>query len=116
MRVFGGWICVLAIFGLAMQYLTRRTPKLDYANEAVLPFYILHQTVLLAVGYFVLQWGLPEVPEWAVIVVISFAIIMLLYEFVVRRVNILRFLFGMKLPVRTPVAQTMKPQIQEPIR
>jgi len=104
MRVFGGWICVLAIFGLAMQYLTARTPKLDYANEAVLPFYIFHQTVLLVVGYFVLQWGLPDVLEWAVIVVISFAIIMALYEFVVRRFNVMRFLFGMK---SAPKAVTM---------
>ena len=104
MRVFGGWICVLAIFGLAMQYLTARTPKLDYANEAVLPFYIFHQTVLLAVGYFVLQWGLPDVLEWAVIVVISFVIIMALYEFVVRRFNVMRFLFGIK---SAPKAVTM---------
>ncbi|HEX6271128.1 MAG TPA: acyltransferase family protein [Anaerolineales bacterium] len=109
MRVFGGWLCVLAIFGFGMQYLTMRTPFLNYANEAVLPFYILHQTVLLAVGYFVLQWFIPEVLEWAVILAISFAIIMVLYEFVVRRVNILRFLFGMKAlpgtaaPARKPI-------------
>lgn len=96
MRVFGGWLSVLGFLGMAMQYLTARTPRLDYANEAVLPFYILHQTVLVAVGYFVLQWGLPEVVEWAVIVVISFAVIMAIYEFVVRRFNIMRFLFGMK--------------------
>jgi hypothetical protein len=96
MRVFGGWFCVLAIFGLGMQYLTMRTPTLDYANEAVLPFYILHQTVLLGVGYFVVQWAVPDVLEWAAILVISFAIIMVLYEFVVRRVNVLRFLFGMR--------------------
>src|SRR4030042_1971369 len=105
MRIFGGWICVLAIFGLGMQYLTARTPKLDYANEAVLPFYIFHQTVLLAVGYFVLQWGMLEVLEWAVIVVISFAIIMVLYEFAVRRFNVMRFLFGMKPRTRPAVAE-----------
>jgi len=96
MRVFGGWMCVLAIFGLAMQYLTARTPGLDYANEAVLPFYIFHQTILLVVGYFVLQWGIPDVLEWMVIFVSSFIVIMAIYEFVVRRVNILRFLFGMR--------------------
>ena len=106
MRTFGGWSCVLAFFGLGMQYLTARTPRLDYANEAVLPFYILHQTVLLAVGYFVLQWAIPDVLEWAIVVVISFAIIMGIYEYLVRRNNALRFLFGMKpLP--------MKP-VQEP--
>lgn len=109
MRIFGGWICVLAIFGLGMQYLTARTPKLDYANEAVLPFYILHQTVLLAVGYFVLQWGMLEVLEWAVIVLISFAIIMVLYEFAVRRFNAMRFLFGMKPRTRPKLQKSEKP-------
>ncbi len=96
MRIFGGWIFILGFFGLSMEFLTKRTPFLEYANEAVLPFYIFHQTVLLCVGYFVLQWGIPDVLEWMVIVVISFVIIMTLYEFAVRRFNVMRFLFGMK--------------------
>ena len=96
MRVFGGWTCVLGFMGLSMQYLTARKPFLEYANEAVLPFYIFHQTILLVVGYFVLQWGIPDVLEWTIIVAISFIIIMVLYEFTVRRFNVMRFLFGMK--------------------
>ncbi len=113
MRTFGGWICVLAILGLGMQYLTTRTPILDYANEAVLPFYIFHQTVLLAVGYFVLQWGLPDVLEWAVIVAISFAIIMVLYEFIVRRFNVMRVLFGMKAFARPVSSSTKESRLKE---
>jgi hypothetical protein len=108
LRTFGGWMVVMAIFGMGMQHLTARSPKLDYANEAVLPFYILHQTVLVAVGYFVLQWALPEVLEWAMIVVISFAIIMALYEFAVRRFKVIRFLFGMK-PVKQAAPITAHP-------
>ena len=111
MRVFGGWICVLAFFGLGMQYLTVRTARLDYANEAVLPFYILHQTVIQAVAYFVLQWALPDTLEWAVIVIISFAIIMVLYEFLVRRLNVMRFLFGMKPVKRISIAQPVDAQV-----
>ena len=97
MRTFGGWICVLAFFGMGKQHLSMRTSRLDYANEAVLPFYILHQTVLLTVGYFVVRWGLPDVFEWAIILSISFAMIMIIYEYLVRRWNVMRFLFGMKL-------------------
>jgi len=97
MRTFGGWLCVLAFFGLGKQYLNMRTPRLDYANEAVLPFYILHQTVLVVVGYFVLQWALPDALEWAILVVVSFVIIMACYEYLVRRWNVMRFIFGMKL-------------------
>lgn len=104
MRVFGGWICVLGFFGLAAQYLTTPKPGLEYANEAVLPFYIFHQTILLVVGYFVLQLGLPDILEWAVVVAISFFLIMTLYEFAVRRWNVMRFLFGMKSMKKTSVA------------
>jgi peptidoglycan/LPS O-acetylase OafA/YrhL len=85
-----------AFLGLAMQYLTRNTPFLKYAAEAVMPFYILHQTVLLAIGYFVVQWAIPGSAKWMVIFASSFIVIMALYEFLVRRINLLRFLFGMK--------------------
>jgi peptidoglycan/LPS O-acetylase OafA/YrhL len=115
MRVFGGWLTILGILGTGMQYLNVRTPRLDYANEAVLPFYILHQTILLPVGYFVLQWNLPELLEWAVIMVISFTIIMAIYEFVVRRVNALRFLFGMKMMKRESIIQTAEPQLAKAV-
>jgi len=86
-----------ASLGFAMQYLTRNTPFLKYAGEAVLPFYILHQTVLLVIGYFVVQWAIPGLAKWAIIFTSSFIVIMALYEFLVRRINILRILFGMKV-------------------
>jgi glucan biosynthesis protein C len=79
-----------------------------YANEAVLPFYIMHQTVLLCVGYFVVQWAIPDLLKWLIIVLGSFGIIMALYELLVRRFNVLRVLFGMKPIARQPIAQTGK--------
>jgi glucan biosynthesis protein C len=90
------WFALLAFVGFGMKYLNFSTPYLGYANEAVLPFYILHQTVLLSIGFFVVQWSIPAVLMWLIISVISFAIIMLLYEYLVRRHNALRYLFGMK--------------------
>jgi glucan biosynthesis protein C len=110
---FSSWCWILAFFGLAMQYLDYRKPVLEYANEAVLPFYVLHQTVLICVGYFVVQWTIPDILKWVTILVISFAIIMGLYEYLVRRFNVLRFLFGMKvLPKRAsvPVSPVVQPQ------
>jgi glucan biosynthesis protein C len=81
------------------------TPFLSYANEAVLPFYILHQTVLLCVGYFVVQWAIPDLLKWVIILMVSFPIIMVLYEFLVRRYNVMRVLFGMKLRAKVHAAQ-----------
>jgi peptidoglycan/LPS O-acetylase OafA/YrhL len=105
LRGLSAWCWVLAFLGLGMAYLTRSTPFLSYANEAVLPFYILHQTVLLGVGYFVVQWAIPGLLKWALILPASFAVIMVLYEFLVRRYNVMRFLFGMKLRPKALVAR-----------
>lgn len=105
------WFLLMAILGFSMQHLDFSTPFVKYANEAVLPFYILHQTVLLCVGYFVVEWAIPDVQRWAAILTISFATIMLLYEFLVRRVALLRFLFGMKIPQKRQVEPAV--QIQE---
>ena len=93
-----------AFLGFGMQHLTKNTPFLKYASEAVMGFYILHQTVLLIVGYFVVQWVIPDFAKWTIIFVSSFIVIMAIYEYLVRRVNILRVLFGMK---SVPKAVTM---------
>ncbi|MBI3151398.1 MAG: acyltransferase family protein [Chloroflexi bacterium] len=97
--------------GFGVQHLNFTNPFHKYASEAVMGFYILHQTILLIVGYFIVGWTLPAFGKWAVIASTSFVIIMALYEFVVRRVNIMRFLFGMKTMSRSSVARPVDAQI-----
>jgi len=103
------WFFILTFLGFGMKHLNVNTPFLKYANEAVLPFYILHQTVLLCVGYFVVQWAIPDLLKWLVIVPISFVIVTGLYE-LVRRNNSLRFLFGMKLLKQAAPVMTLPVQ------
>jgi peptidoglycan/LPS O-acetylase OafA/YrhL len=102
------WCWVLAILGFGRKHLTLPTPWLGYANEAVLPFYILHQPVLLAIGFFVVKWQIPDLLKWCVIALVSLAIITVVYEFAIRRVNVLRFLFGMKPLTAKSAAQPVK--------
>jgi len=105
LRGLSSWCWILAIVGFGMQHLDFSTPFVKYANEGVLPFYILHQTVLLCVGYFVVQWAIPDLLKWVIILLASFAIIVAFYEFLVRRFNVMRFLFGMKPLPKAPAAQ-----------
>jgi hypothetical protein len=107
------WCWLLVVFGFGMQHLNFNTPLLKYANEAVLPFYILHQTVIVTLGYFVVQWSIPSLLKFFFTLTASFLISMGLYELIVRRVNLLRFLFGMKLLVRKAAVQPQKPQVIE---
>ena len=69
---------------------------MTHANEAVLPFYILHQPVIVVIAFFVVQLAAPAPLKYLLTVVSSFAIIVALYEYVVRPVGVLRFFFGMR--------------------
>jgi glucan biosynthesis protein C len=107
------WTAILTILGMGMRYLKADTRFLHYANEAVLPFYMLHQTVLIVIGYFVVQQSWPIMVKYALITPLSFATIMLVYEFLDRRVNVMRFLFGMKLIKRAKAVEpVMQPAVE----
>jgi peptidoglycan/LPS O-acetylase OafA/YrhL len=95
-RATNSWSWLLTFMGFASHYLNFSNRFLKYANEAVLPFYILHQTVIVVIGYYIRDWNLAVFPKYLFLAATSFAVIMVLYEFAVRRVNVLRYLFGMK--------------------
>jgi peptidoglycan/LPS O-acetylase OafA/YrhL len=106
------WSCILAVLGYGMRYLTRSHRLLSYANEAVLPFYILHQPVILILGFFIIPLSLTILAKYLIIAPLAFGITLGLYEFGIRRVNPVRRVFGLKarkpaLPVVDLVAQPM---------
>jgi glucan biosynthesis protein C len=98
------WAFLIALCGFARRHLRFSNGFLKYANEAVLPFYILHQTVILTVGYYVLRLDTSLWIEYLIIATISFLVIMALYELFIRRANVLRFLFGLKMLPRPLLA------------
>jgi glucan biosynthesis protein C len=95
-RGLNTWAWLLTFLGFASRHLNFSNSFLKYASEAVLPFYILHQTVIVVVGYFIRDWTLAVFPKYLFLAAVSFIIIMVLYEFIVKRFNALRLLFGMK--------------------
>ena len=92
----GIWGFIVFLMSLASKRWSKPSRLLTYANEAVLPFFIFHQTVILSVGWFVIRWRLHLVWKLCIVTVVSFAVTILLYELLVRRWNVVRFLFGMK--------------------
>jgi len=96
LRTFNSWVWVLALLGIGSRYLTFRNRLLQYASEAVLPFYILHQSVIVATGFFIINWNIPIIVKYLFLSLTSFTIIILIYEYVVKRLGFMRFLFGLK--------------------
>ncbi|KPK42846.1 MAG: hypothetical protein AMJ65_07110 [Phycisphaerae bacterium SG8_4] len=91
---------IVFFLSLAAKYLNHKSNTIAYGNEAVLPFYILHQTIILIVGWFVVQSRTSIPAKYVIISMTSFALIIALYEFLIKRINALRFLFGMRINSR----------------
>lgn len=94
--VVNGWSWILVIFGYGAQYLNRPSTTLSYANRAVYPFYILHQTITILVAYFLLKISLPLYVEVACLAVGTFLGSFLIYEFIVRRIRWIWPVMGLK--------------------
>jgi glucan biosynthesis protein C len=101
------WSWVVFILSLGAKYLNFNNRTLAYGNEAVLPFYIFHQTIILSVGWFVIRWNMGILPKYLIISVVSFVLIMALYELLVRHINIVRFFFGMRSKKRPAKEQPL---------
>jgi len=103
--VFTSWFWLVTILGLGQRFLNFSNRGLQYANEAVLPFYVLHQTAIVAIGFYVVQRQIGVAPKYLIVSTTSFVVIMVAYELLVRRINALRFLFGMRLKMRPAANQ-----------
>jgi glucan biosynthesis protein C len=95
-RLLATWGWIIGLFWFGGRFLNFTNRFLAHVNEMVLPFYILHQTVIVAVAYFVVQTGLASPLKYGITAVLSFAAIIALYELIIRRIGVLRFLFGMR--------------------
>lgn len=93
---FNSWFWVLALLGYGKRYLNRKNKLLAYANEAIYPFYILHQTLIVIIGYYVSQVKEEVLLKFLFIVFVTFILSVGIYEFFVKPYRIARLLFGMK--------------------
>ncbi|MEO9870748.1 acyltransferase family protein [Ekhidna sp.] len=95
-KVINLWAWILTIFGWSSLNLNKKSRTIAYANRAVYPFYILHQTIIIVIGYYIydMEWSL--VIKFSVMLIGTFGLSWLLYEFLIRRVRLLWRLFGLK--------------------
>jgi len=105
------WMIFVVYFG--MRFLNVSNKLIQYGNEAVLPFYVLHYAVIVAMAYFFLPWHVDLVVKFLLVSTLSLAVTLALYEGLIRRFNISRRLFGMKLKKRE--GRTSEKQYEEPL-
>lgn len=100
------WSMTIAALYLAMLLLNFSNKVLQYANEAILPLYILHEPVIILVAIFILAWDIPTGVKFVFVTTASLLITLAIYELLIRRIKPMRWVFGMKNLQRQPPAPT----------
>ncbi|MBI5032512.1 MAG: acyltransferase family protein [Chloroflexi bacterium] len=90
-----GFTYSLTMLFIGMRFLDFTNQWLKYAQEAVLPFFILHQPVIIVIAFYVVQWQMDLLPKLVIVVTSSFIVTVGIYEFIIRRIAPLRTIFGM---------------------
>ncbi|MFY9221128.1 MAG: acyltransferase family protein [Blastocatellia bacterium] len=100
-KVIVAWFWVITFIGYGQMYLNFNSKLLKYANEVAYPFYILHQTIIIAIGYYVIQWQTHILVKYSVVLSLTFLACFIAYEVLVKRVSFLRLVFGLKNLTKT---------------
>ena len=66
LRAFNSWFWLVTIFGFGNKYLNSNNRVLKYTNESVLPFYIIHQTVIVTIGFYLANWDASVIVKYLV--------------------------------------------------
>lgn len=90
-----GMTWIFALTGYARATITSASSGLRYASEAVYPFYIVHQTITIALIYAMLAWPWPVAAKLAAVAAGTFLGSWVFFE-AVRRIAPLRPLFGLR--------------------
>lgn len=89
------WILILALMGLADTYLNKPSAALSYLSRASFPIYVLHQSVMMIVAYYIVSTDMSFVPKYISIILITLAGCVAIYE-VCKRFKPTRFILGIK--------------------
>jgi peptidoglycan/LPS O-acetylase OafA/YrhL len=89
------WSGLLSMLGYASHY-CKKTPRwLVAANELIYPFYILHQTVIVVLAYYIVQWQ-SGIAVKSISLLLGAFVICVALCLMIKPFNLLRYLFGLR--------------------
>jgi glucan biosynthesis protein C len=92
------WSAIVAVCGFARRYIHKDGPARAYLTDAIFPFYIVHQTAIIVFAMALRPLALRPLIEAPILIALVWIACFASYE-IVRRVRVLRPVFGLKPPL-----------------
>jgi hypothetical protein len=93
---FNIWFWLMVILAYAKETFSFSNRFLTYFNRAVLPFFMIHQTVIIIIGFYIVSMETNVSTKFWAIMIVSFGIVVLIYEIIIKRIPMIHVLFGLK--------------------
>ena len=94
-RAIEAWGAIVALVGFALGWKVGDSPARRYLTEAVFPYYIVHQTIIVLVAWWLRPLALGNGPIFAILLAATMVGCAIAYE-LARRSGPLRPLFGLR--------------------
>lgn len=89
---------IFTIFGYGLKYLNKSSKLLNYLSQAAYPVYIIHMFFLYLGATLIFPLDLHITFDIIFLVIFTFSSCYIFYEFIIRRISVIRPLFGLKIP------------------
>jgi glucan biosynthesis protein C len=94
--IYLSWFTLIAVIGYGSHYLNKPNKILPYTNEGLYPFYILHQTVIIWLGFYICQLDWSIAAKFWSVSFLTLIICVAFYFAIIRPFNVMRLFFGVK--------------------
>jgi membrane-bound acyltransferase YfiQ involved in biofilm formation len=94
-EAFFGWIWILFLLTIGKIYLNKINTIIQYLSEASFTIYIFHESILIAIAFYILQITSNIPMQMLLILLFTLTISFIAYE-ICKRFKLTRFLFGIK--------------------
>lgn len=88
---------IITIFAFGYKYLNKPSKTLNYLSDAAYPVYIVHMIFLFLGSILIFPLNIPVSIQYILVLLFTGVGCFTTYEFVIRRINIVRPLFGLKM-------------------
>jgi glucan biosynthesis protein C len=92
--VMWSWMTFVLYFGV--RFLNSGNKVIDYCDEAILPFYVLHYPVIVVLAFLSFRWDIHLGVQFLIVSSTALIATLIVYDLFIRRIKFARWLFGMK--------------------
>jgi len=90
------WFWMIAFLGYGKRYLNFSSALSKYLNKVAYPVYLTHMTFIVPLGFYVTKWDMQMGLQYSFINLITLVGTIAVYEVIIRRNSVTRFLFGLR--------------------